>query len=143
VPSPFNDILSKCEAAMKSLIDALAVSGLTVNTGIEDDELAAPYAICYADSSDEIVRGTGLLTASMAISVVSMADIDSLATHRARVATIFDGIRQSDAHETLSAAVTDFHCYEVVETGRDSGMEDRKLRNTLNVDLVVCGSDIS
>lgn len=142
--APFNDVFSKAEEAAKSVVDDLSLSGVTVNTGIDEDELAAPYVVLFASSSgDEVVRSTGIISLTLDVTVASLADAHDLDSHRARVAEVFDSFLDSGIAVTLSSAIDDFHCYEAVETGRAADTDDRKLTNTLSLDLVCCGSSIS
>lgn len=140
----YNDVLSKAEEAMKSVVDGLGLTGVTVNTGMDDTTLEAPYVVCSASGAEEeVVRHTGILRVNCSIRVCSLADAEDLATHRTRVATVFDALRYSDVADTLSAAASDFHVFESSESGRESVTEDRKIMDILNLDLVCCGSSIS
>lgn len=142
--APFNDLLSKCEAACKSVIDGLALTGVTVNTGLEDESLTLPYVVCYASSSTEEVVDSGLDRVVTEIIIVSDANATTaLATHRSRVATIMDTFRDEDISTDLTAAVSDFGVIHVLFREQTGTMEDHKLRNTMILDIICCGSDIS
>lgn len=142
--APYNDLFSKLEAAMKSVVDALGLDGVTVNTGMDDDELTVPYVVCNADSAgEEVVKDTGLMEVSARVIVASEADAHDMTTHRSRVATVFDAFMDDAIAATLSSAVADFHCMDINIAGMDSDAEGRKHRNILMIDAVCCGSDLT
>ena len=142
--APFNDLLSKSEEACKSAIDALALSGVTVNTGIEDETISLPYVVCYASGSTEEVVDTGLDRVRMEIVMCSDAEATTgLVTHRARVAEIMDLFRDRDIITTLGAAVSDFGVIHVHFDNQKGEMEDHKLKNTMELDIICCSKDIT
>ena len=142
--SPFNDLLSKAEAACKSAIDALALSGVTINTGIEDETIALPYVVCYASGSTEEIPDTGLDRVRMEVIMCSDAEATTgLVTHRARVAQIIDLFRDADIITTLGAAETDFGVMEVAFDSQSAEMEDHKLKNTMELDIICCSKDLT
>ncbi len=71
-----NDLNTKLEEALKSVVDGLTISGVdAANTGLDDDELDAPYVICSAPSSDpDIVPGIGYFRFNCVVTVASLAD---------------------------------------------------------------------
>jgi len=139
----YNDLTSKLEAAMKAVVDALALSGVTVNTGVEEETLAVPFVICAADGTTEEIKSTGIFRCSARVVVASSADDTSLVDHRARVASVFDAFLDDAISTTLSAQVADFYVYDVSYTGQPSAMENRQLKNTLEMEIVCCASDIT
>jgi len=142
MPAPFLDLLSKVEAAAKTVVDGLNLSGLTSNTGIEDESLSLPYAVCKASSGGEEIVDTGLDRVRLDVVVASDADAHSLSAHRTRVSTIFDAFRVDDLNETLGNAVDDFGVVAVHKAGEKSEVEGRKLKNTLELDIVCCALDL-
>ena len=142
--APYNDLLSKAEAACKSVIDGLGLSGVTVNTGIDDDTLELPYVVCYASGSTEVVVDTGLDRVRMQIILCSDAEATTgLATHRTRVATVTDLFRDEDIIASLTAAEEDFGVIHVHFDNQSSDMMDHKLKHTVELDIICCGMDIN
>jgi len=141
--APYSDLASKVEEACLAVVTATGAS-VTLNAGLTVDELLTPYCVCACVSAgEEVVRNTGIYRVSVQIMVVSSADDSTLANHRSLVATIFDAFQYDTVEATLSAAVSDFHVYDVFYNGFESSVEERKLINQLNVDMVCCASDIS
>ena len=141
--APYNDLLSKLEEAAKAVIDGLALAGVKVNTGLEDEKLALPYVVCSAVSSTEEIIDTGLHRVKLRIVVASDADAHQLAAHRERVAPVFAELRQDDIEATLSAKVEDFDVTFVREEGQSVEHEGRRLKNVLELDAVCCGLDLT
>ena len=143
--APYNDLSGKLEEAAKSLVDALAVSGLTVLAGQSIDEVAAPYALCNAENgSGEVILDTGLVTVSLIIEVVSNCnDQTNVTDHRALVAQVFDVFFGDTVEALLSAEVTDFHVYDVHRVGTASEVQSDKFVSQLTLDVVLCAIDVS
>lgn len=139
----YNDITCKVEAALKSVVDSVGLSGVTVNTGVEEEALALPYVICAADGAQEEILGTGIFRCTGRVTVASSADDSDLATHRSNVSSVFDAFLDSAIATTLSAAVDDFYVYSVMPGGMPSATENRQLRNSLEMEIVCCASDIT
>lgn len=143
----YNDLFSKVEEALKVVVDAAGLdSGVTVNTGLDDDNIQAPYVLCGAvGSSGEVVTDTATHEIQAQVIVASSADDGDtpLATHRAFVQTVFDAILDSDIAATLTAAVSDFTVLDVWESSRDSDQVERDIRNILNLTLIAAPSDIT
>lgn len=143
--APWNDLNGKLEEALVSVVNGLGLdASITVNAGLTPDDLALPYVVCTATGSgDEVVRGTGIFPVTATITVASSADDTALADHRARVATVFDGFLSDTISATLSAAVDDFHCFDVFFRSLPAEEVDRQLRNMLEIEAVICGVNIS
>lgn len=150
--APYNDLLSKLEAAEKTIIDALALTGtrgstadvaLTVNTGLDDDEQLAPRAICQAeDTTEEAVRDSGIFRIKSRIRIYSHSSDESLAVHRARVGAIADAFQNDTIAQTLSDAIEDFHVYEVQFMGLSADPEGNSLHTDIEMIVVCCASDL-
>lgn len=141
-----NDLNAKVEEAMDSVVTDLALSGVTVNTGGTAETLTTPYVICSClggGAEAENLKGTGVYVHAATVTVGSSMDDGTLATHRARVASVFDAFRDDAIAATLSSAVSGFHVYDVTFTGATQEEADRKLMNTLEMEIVCCASDIS
>ena len=142
----YNDLNSKLEEAMKSLVDALALADVTVNTGATKSDLATPYVICSAPGGgqeEENLKGTGIYRHEANVMVATSLDDDTIAEHRARVASVFDTFRDSAITTSLSDAVDDFHVYDVDFMDSPMEEEERKVTNTLAMEIVCCASDIT
>jgi hypothetical protein len=152
MPAPWNDILSKLEAAEASLVTALGLTGqrgtetvdVTVLTGLDDDATLTPRVTCHAEeSSEEVVRGTGIFRVRSFIHIHSHSGDETLATHRARVGSVIDAIMQDDIASQLALAASDFHCYDVKFIGPQADPEGNSFHTALEIEAVVCGSDIT
>lgn len=141
----YNDLQSKIEAAAKVLVDALALSGVTVTTGADDDTIALPAVFCMAGDLTEAegLIGTGIFRGALTIRVKSNANDTSLAAHRERVATVFDAIAIDVLKTSMSAAGTDFTCLFAGQLRQGQAVSDGQSWNTdLVVDGVWCASDV-
>jgi hypothetical protein len=149
--APYNDLLSKLEAALASLVSALSLTGtrgtesvsLTVNTGLDDDAAALPRATCHADdTTEEAVQDTGNFRIRAFVHVHTHSGDESLAVHRTRVATIQDAIMQDDIAAQLSAAVADFYCFEARFVGPQADPDGDAFHTALELSVVCCASDL-
>ena len=144
--APYSDLCSKLEDALKSVVDTLGLdSSVTINTGFSTDEIEGPYVLLIATGqADELFFNSGIYTMSASVEVASnMDDQSSRAAHRDIVGTVFDAFMHSTVHVTLSAAVDDFHCYQVRSSSQPQSVEQRKIVNGLELDCVICGSNVS
>lgn len=154
--APYNDLESKLEAAMKAVFEAAAVvapsdneEGLIIATGLSFDDIGVPNVVFSCESvGEEAVKGTGIFYCRGSVSVASHAKDATLAGHRDRVAKARDIFLDSAIAATLSAALSDFHCYDVRKHEMRRDIEQREkvgavVRNTLSFEAVCCGSDIS
>jgi len=138
-----NDLESKVEEALASVVTAQALSGLNVHTGLDEDNLNVPYVICMcAGQGEEVLRDSGTFKLEAVVKVVSSADDETLAEHRSRLATVRDSIMDSGIAATLTAAVSEFHVYDVELAGLGAEFEDRKYSNSLELNVTCCASDI-
>jgi len=150
--APYSDVLSKLEAALASLTSALSLTGtlgtaavsVAVRTGLDDDESLLPRVTCQAEeSTEEAVRDTGNDRIKAWVHVHSHAEDETLATHRARVATVQDAIRMDDIAAQLTAAVSDFHCFDVQFIGPQHDPDGNTFHTALELSAVCCPSDLS
>jgi hypothetical protein len=150
--APFNDILSKLEAALKSLVDALALTGtrgstanvaVTVNTGLDDETIARPSVICQAeDTSEEAVRDSGVFRIKARARVYSHSNDEALTEHRARVGAVADAFTRDDIAGLLSDAAADFHVYDVQFMGLNADPEGDTFHTDIDFLITCCGSDL-
>lgn len=141
----YNDLNSKLEEAMKSVVDDLALASVTVNAGATTEDLATPYVVCACSAGGteaENLKGTGIYVHTATVTVTSSLDDDTMVTHRSRVASVFDAFRDNDIATTLSSAVSDFHCYDVLFRASPMDESERKVSNILEMEVVCCASDI-
>lgn len=155
--SQYNDP-GKLEEAMAEVVGGLTLNvydgdspatTVTVTTGQDDDDLPLPSVVCsVVGAGEQVVLHSGVYRTPVVVRVTSSAKV-TLAEHRARAATVFDGFLQSDIASTLAAAVDDFHCYDVFHrapepTRKEPRGDDAFVFVTeMNMDVVWCGSDIS
>lgn len=141
----YNDLQSKIEAAVKSLVDALALSGVTVTTGADDDAIALPIVRCVCDELSEAtgLPRVGLFSGTVRVAVKSNAHDTTLAAHRARVAAVFDAISIDTLAADLSSAVADFTCIFAGAQFQGMSIADAESwENTIGFDGVFCASDV-
>jgi len=149
--APFNDLTSKVEESLKSVVDALSLldsasASVPCFTGTDDDDHQTPCVLVHAMQSNEEPLDTGNFHFKCLIHVQTRIGGDSgetLAQHRTRCAKVFDEFIASDANSTLSAAVSDFYVYDVTNEGFSSSQADSTVVNTLQIDVLACASDIS
>ena len=146
--APYNDILSKLEAAMKTVLDALALTGtrgtdtaavVSILTGLDDDAALLPRVTVHAiETQSEEVRDSGIFNVKVQVHIHSHSADETLATHRTRVATVIDAIMQTDRADVLSAAVTDFHCYDLQDLGPGAEPTGRAFHTIREFNAVCC-----
>jgi hypothetical protein len=145
--APFLDTNSKIEEAIKAVVDDLALSNITVNTSIDDDELAIPYIICSVSTSgEEETIGSGYFRFNAEIKIATSSDDSDLATHRTRVATVRDEFFDSDIAATLTGKVSDLFIPFGGVLKMGMGPEEvinKKLISTLMLDIIACGATVT
>ncbi len=151
--APYFDLNSKLEAALASVISALALTGtrgtetgvaVAVLTGLDDDTATLPRVVCVAgDTTEEVVRDSGLYRVTCAVHVFSHSADESLAVHRARVAAVGDALLTDDRADVVSAAVADFHCYELKSEGQSQDKDEQCFHTTFELTAVCQPSDVS
>lgn len=145
--APYNDLLSKLESALASALSGLTLAGtrggaavtVPITTGLDDESATKPRVTVSAqETEDEIFQGIGTFRVPAAIHIHSHSGEETLATHRARVATVADAVMASDIAATLAAAHTDFHCYDVIFNGLSASPTDNAFHTTINITAVCC-----
>lgn len=138
------ELCEKLEEAMQSVVTGLALSGVASLTGSDDATKTSPNVICRANVSEpDGPAFSGNYTLSAEAEVNSQAGDDSLATHRTRVAAVFDAFQDDGLIGTLSAAVSDFTVQGIVNQGYDKGQqEDTQWSDRILLDVYCCGTDI-
>lgn len=155
--SQWNDP-GKVEESMAEVVGALTLdvysgdspaTAVTVNTGMDDEAAALPLVTCaIVSGGEEWVRGTGNMESKVAVRIVSSGNI-TLAEHRTRCATVLDAFMADDIAATLSAAIDDFHVFQVIPstpepTRKDPRGEDGFVFVTeMMFDVKWCGSTIN
>lgn len=128
---------------MKALVDAAAISGLTVNTGIDDDTLTLPAAIIIAEQGEEYPLYTGNYRMRFTVRVRSNSDDTTLAAHRALAAQVFDLIKIDSLAADLSAAADDFTCIGVGAATLAQTREDRSWVSEMSVAAYCCPQELT
>ena len=150
--APYNDILSKLEAALASVVSALALTGtlgadsvsVSVVTGLLDSTTTLPRVVCSAkDSTEEVVRDSGLFKVSCSVHIYTHTGDETLAVHRERVATVSDALMTDDRAAVLSAAVDDFHCYDLQMLGTSAEPDENCLHTAIEFVAVCQCADVS
>lgn len=151
--APYNDLLSKLEAALKVPLDALALTGtrgtnsaaaVSILTGLDDDAAALPRVVAYAqDSPEETVRDSGIFAVRVQLHIFSHSADETLAVHRARVATVIDAVMTTDRADVLSAAVADFHCYDLQDLGPAAEPTGHAFHTVREFLAICCATDLS
>lgn len=141
--APYNDLLGKVELALKAVIDSLALDGLTVNMGEDDENLQTPYAVCIATEAIETdLREGGNYTVSAEVMVATSADTETHEAHKARVSAIFDKLSESDIATQLADAVEDFGVDVVQYPRQTKSRVERKWTTTQHLEIVCCAKDL-
>jgi len=147
----YNDILGKAEEALASIIEALALTGeragdavdVDIVTGVEDEERRTPFvALQVDDTQDEVVKGTGIFRVH-GRAIIESNEGETLSAHRERVGAVCDALMYDDIAEQLSAAVADFHCYEMKWLGSKSSVDGNSMRSMFEFQLVACCATIT
>lgn len=133
-----NDLFAKLEARIKAVVDGLGLaSGVTVNTGSSADTLEPPYVMCAVEAApQEVHHNVNVWEVSAKVSVGTNADDETLATHRARVATVFDAFRQDNLASTLSDATEGVGVQFVHSTTLESEQLEREWVDTISFTLI-------
>ena len=133
----------KVQDAIQSVVESVGLSGVAVNTGTDEADLAVPYVICSCNgSSGEMVPFSGNFKMNAAVKIVSSADDSTRAEHDARMYSVYDALIADGIAATLTAAVTDFHVFNVAFVRISEDVEDRKFISMLEMEVVCCGTDL-
>jgi hypothetical protein len=146
------DYLSKTEEALASVVTGLSLTGtrggdavdVATLTGLDDDAATIPAVVCIAQSApSEIVLHTGNREVPFSIEIRTNLNDETLAVHRARVATVADSIYRDDIAATLSAAVSEYYVFDVRS---DGGLTEEINGETVTTSIrgiaVCCCSDL-
>lgn len=135
-----NDFFAKLEARLKAVVDAIGLdSSVTVSAGSSAGTLEPPFVICAArETSGEVFLDSSIYEVTAAVVVGTNMDDETLATHRARVAEVFDAFRQSGIAATLSDETEGIYVYQVHSPSFESEQEERELMDVLTFTVVAC-----
>ena len=107
--SPYNNVDAKLELAVKEVIEESSFwstysTDYDALTGINDGAFEKNGIVCYAESSEERLVGTGLWSVRMVVDIRSNVDATSSATtHRTLLANIRDLFMDDGITTTLDA----------------------------------------
>lgn len=150
--APFLDHIGKGESAFKSLVDALTLTGTRAGesvsvaslTGQEDDQKTVPRVTCsIEEDGEEIVRKSGIYRNQGQIEIVSNLSDETREIHQTRVKTVMDVLIYDTLESLLSAAVTDYHVYEVVWRGPRHETDENSTRTIYPFEIVHCCTDLT
>ena len=149
----YNDLLGKVEAAIKTVLDALSLTGtrgtdsaapVSILTGLDDDNAAMPRVVIYAkDSGPEITQDTGIFPVTVIVTIHSHSADETLSAHRERVGSVIDGIMQDNRSDVLTAAVTDFHCYALQDMGPSEDVDGHAFKTSREFLCTCCAADLT
>lgn len=151
--APYSDTASKLEAAMKAVVDALALidsAGASVPCfpGLDDDPNQTPCVTAKADGGGEVIFQTGNDSFNLAIRVYTRTGGDkgeTLAQHRARTAKVFDAFKRDDLASTLSATagIDDFYVEDTWKTGENETTTNNCFVSELTLECIAMASDVA
>jgi len=138
------DLQSKAEAAGKSLVDALALSSVTVTTGLDDDTADTPAVfILSGDGEEQFWPNSGIFRIELRFRVRSNANDETLVTHRDRAATVFDAVRRDTTAADLSSAVSAFHVLAVAGSSASQSVADsQSFVSEMGIEMICCARDL-
>lgn len=148
--APYCDLQAKTEAALKAVAETVSLANrgqAAVHTGLGTDQLALPYVVCSAQPAEEFPAFSGNYNMECEVVVFSAADpkgtATTLAAHRSRTAYVLDVFHSGTLASDLSAAVTDFTCFGVVERGLlGEEHEERHFTTGMRLRLYCAPSDL-
>lgn len=144
-----NDLLSKCEEAAAIVGAALTYTNPTAYshlTGLEDEQMQMPSVFYTAmETGDEIPKFSGNHIVKLRVMINNNpSDGTTLAVHRADAAILIDAFRSSDIGATLSAAVSEFFCYDPPADVRlGNAVLDRRLSSWVELDILCCARSMT
>lgn len=113
--SPYSNIETKCELAVKSHILGISnrMSGVSIYAGVdsqasERSTLIFPAVIAHAEGAEEYPLLSGQYIVDLVVEVLSSAEDTTAATHRERVAYVRDEFANDWVHNSLSGYLSDF-----------------------------------
>jgi len=142
------DLLEKVETALQSALATVAsAQGLANLTASDDATKTSPNVISFGENSgeeDPLFSGNHHVTARVTVSSQA-SEGTGLTIHRTRVGAIFDDLLSDALPATLSAAVSDFHCFSqgILNLGHEKDNSETEFKDSLLLDLYCCASDIS
>lgn len=139
--APYNNLLTKLEAAAEAYYAATVTSPLTTFTGIEDATRTVPNVTFIATQGSEFPQGSGNFTVTLQMQVVTSIDETTIANHKTYVARAFDAFMMDDLSTQLSAQATDFFVLGVNNPRISERTEARLQISELELDCYACATD--
>ena len=140
--SPYNNVDSKLELAIKEVIEESSFwstysTDYDALTGINDGAYEQNGIVCFAESAEERLVGTGLWSVRMVVEIRSNVDAASSATtHRTLLANIRDLFMDDGITTTLDATDQTIRTSGVFGYRFTQGVEDRFLVGAVSFDVV-------
>lgn len=139
---------AKLEAALKAIVDALAIEGLTVNTGSDDETLALPWVICSVEGNgQEVEHDLGIYrfngSVQVATALVDESREDHLQAHKDLASQIEAVIQINELAANINAVAVGCYVYQVASGCSETMEEKGRLKTVFPFELVATGISIT
>ena len=139
-------------ATVVSQIEGFPTDTVNVYKGADFSTHQVPCVVCWCKGGPEQPQGSGNRTMAVTIIVKANAiqdrkgdgsDLDPLAGLEGLSDLVFDGLKQDDLADRLTAAVPDFSVFDpVVDTGFDPDLADVAFLETLSLQIYCCATKL-
>ena len=148
MPTFYNDVDSRLEAALENLVTTQKgvtgsnIANIAVHTGLSSDDVPEDVIVCFAESANETISGTGTWTVGCTVMVYSSADSTGLAAHRLRVSEVRDVFMNTTMAATINNDATEvltviaFQNYSFSQR-----VEERHFVGEITFDVICYGSE--
>lgn len=130
-----NTLHTKLETAAKAVVDSLAISGLNVYMGLNNEEKVAPCAVVHALPANEDFVGGGIWHVPLDVMVVHMA-ADDTGENDTVANSVFEKFCSSDIATNLQSGVSGLAVLDVFVGGMDSTIEQDAYTRLLSLEVI-------
>lgn len=128
------------EATLATYLSAQSgLAGVAMLTGDSAVTQTLPKAVVLCDSAtspSDLPEGLGNFSCSVRITLFSNADDTTLATHRARCASLSGSMQDLVSIQAAFVATGDATCYDVTVRSEDEGIDERSWATSFAFDVL-------
>lgn len=128
------------EATLATYLSAQSgLAGVAMLTGDSAVTQTLPKAVVLCDSASspgDLPEGLGNFSCSVRITLFSNADDTTLATHRARCASLSGSMQDLESIQAAFVATGDATCYDVTVRSEDEGIDERSWATSFAFDVL-------
>ena len=150
--APYYSLERKVELAIQSALSSVDLDGVPVYIATDNQDetqegeqgMQAPYVMVACSESTPDMPGQidGVFVCPARLEVYTHRHDEPGETHAERTATVRDALIKDDIADTLSDAVSDFHCFYLRNHTLATENDGTHSISTLTLELICAASDL-